>query len=238
MYREIGSLGEYELDRMWQKIAPLTRQYQNNNACVLIENIIERMKKYSEKCSWFKSKNFLEFTKEYYNVKILVDGYISGNILLKSLLWLDKGIGRYKKRLSLIEKGKNSPIYIGDIFYSPNYPELNEKGNIDVKDYDFTLDYFVDKSPYTLYGLSIRRLMFQIYRGLFWMLQLKPEIRHCSYEDGVRNSYCNNIFIPNRKIQKFCSDKCRLDHHNRYKPEYMRKKRNPNSAEYDPKYVK
>lgn len=49
---------------------------------------------------------------------------------------------------------------------------------------------------------------------------------------------CSRYFIQKTaKEKKYCNDECRLKYHNRKKADYMRRKRDPKSPDYDPKYL-
>lgn len=242
MARNIGSLGGYELDRIWGKTAPICEKYSASGGSVRVDDILEHIEKYAEgQISWFQSDDFFEFSKEYHNVALLIDSYITrGKAPFKSLRWLNESIGRYKRQLSVIEPSTGYAHHIGDFFHSSDrrfWDRFSKEEGIDVNDYDFTMDYFYADSPKMMYGICLNRIMFQIHTGLVWVLQLKPRLQYCSFDVGKRNPFCKNVFIPSREGQKFCREECRLKYHNIEKAAYMRRKRDPESPDYDPKYA-
>lgn len=205
-----------------------------------------------ELISWFDSGDFLEFTKEYYFVRRVIDDYINGRVCMAALAGLEKRIKKFDFRFKINNKSTNdeTPIYTRyTSFYVPSdhvaYLEedyLRTGGGFYLDIGSVELGWSTHHDAQTAaYGISLDMLMFRVYQGLVNILQekQKPEIRYCSYEFGKRTPFCDNIFIPdkrNKKKHKFCSTNCRLRYHNNVRDpkehrEYMKEKRRT-----DPKY--
>ncbi len=219
-YEIKGSLGEYE----FRKIKILKVSEIELSKHPISQDWLEQ-----QNFTWFESEDLLEFTKEYHNIKSLIDSYIVGKIPVALIEWLNRKIGEYNRELSLTRLDFGMPIPIDGLEPSEKY--------IDMGQYAFTLDRLFDRKE-PLYGIRLKSLMYRIHLGLSLMLTENPEIKYCCYEPGKRNPFCNNIFIPKKENQKFCSDKSRLAYHNSKKAGYMREKRNPNSPLFDRKYCR
>jgi hypothetical protein len=128
--------------------------------------------------------------------------------------------------------------YINDRLHDQELNWLNNK-TLGYKKLLFDTDKRISKYKNiyckTIYGLGIGKTICQIHNDLLYMLQRFEA-------DGLKIKYCvcGDIFIQWDQRQKFCGDACKNNYHNIFdnKADYIRRRRDKNSPDFDSKYIK
>lgn len=200
-----NSLAYYELNKLVESVeeelgnaeAPEIKEqiwnWLSGNSREIPEYVWERRHNFS----WFTSKNFLEFSREYSIVRGVIDGYIKGGIPLGCYSSFDEIIRSYTVSLQFGMRGDT----------------LSEEGKLDdtimrLEDYNIAVGFYA--THHMRYGLNLGRTMAEIHQGVAEMLVKRLPIRRCAYGGGTdknRKPPCRNIFIVGKR-RRYCSDKC------------------------------
>jgi len=213
-----GSLGMYELRkshdlRMRRDDPTAPIRYHGDQIGDTLDWIINgtasqelSKSKQKDKLSWFDSDDFLEFSKQYYHTRRIVEGYMSGAIYKWHLRWLNKEFASHNKEISqTLKYDTKTPGLPG--FSNPAGEYVGNFWPYDiVANYEFDIDSYAPQPP--RYGLCIQRFLGNLHMSLVELLVEKPTICCCKFEGTERLPSCNDIFVPAKSNQLYCSKKC------------------------------
>jgi hypothetical protein len=149
--------------------------------------------------------NYSEFGELYHHIKKLIDEFLDGYIAVDSLEWLERRKKDYSIGRAIVKKD-----------YSELYPieSLSKMGKERISRDEYIIAWLPPhyRSQVTMdeMRLALSNSFHQIYDDTISALQGRLTIQRCEAGKTPKMEACQNIFIPQRKSAKYCSDSCRM----------------------------
>lgn len=162
-------------------------------------NLQAYIEKHKNECSWFDSDQFHAFLREYcYTVKPIIDEYLNGVISSFHLWWINKKLNDYRSKWVITKQPENAT-------------KTDIESKVDREDFLSLKDtkFYRKMSPELGdYDVPLYSIMYLIYHGLANMLTERPIIKRCAFDGSALLPGCENIYIPMKSNQLYCSKKC------------------------------